>query len=404
MLNTISSGTRVNDLLGRLGLPGGMIGAQLDALAGNPVGALRNLQDAYQEAALGHGTDEAERSFGSALPPFLSIARPADALGVMAPFCGGGYAAGFQRVDLGGGRSDARIFGQFLDPGRRSAANFEQVLRSNPDARAAFEGAIGGRIVGFGGNDGKLVVERFPRGFSQLPAIGVNPFAQNALASALGLQQAVLGNAARFGLGALGPGIKPFGGLLLGGLGNLTQGLLGLPQGSPFGFGGLGGAGAGSWNPNAAPGKINNTNPAKESAHQAQVDAVLTDPSLTVEDKVTLMIMLIMKKMDQDIEAQAEHINEIQQQQGDRGGGGKKGGKKGGKGGIGKKGGGKKGGGGGGKKGGGAGGKDGSPSIDVETMKLKRMIDKRGQMFDMLRQIIDKYNETAKGIIQSIGR
>ncbi|CAN0599418.1 unnamed protein product [Laminaria digitata] len=37
-------------------------------------------------------------------------------------------------------------------------------------------------------------------------------------------------------------------------------------------------------------------------------------------------------------------------------------------------------------------------------MKLKRMIDKRGQMFDMLRQIIDKYNETAKGIIQSIGR
>jgi hypothetical protein len=45
-----------------------------------------------------------------------------------------------------------------------------------------------------------------------------------------------------------------------------------------------------------------------------------------------------------------------------------------------------------------------SPSIDVETMKLKRLIDQRSQMFDMLRQIIDKYNQTAKGIIDSIGR
>ena len=45
-----------------------------------------------------------------------------------------------------------------------------------------------------------------------------------------------------------------------------------------------------------------------------------------------------------------------------------------------------------------------SPSVDVETMKLKRMIDKRNQMFDILRSIIDKYNETAKNIITSIGR
>jgi hypothetical protein len=43
-------------------------------------------------------------------------------------------------------------------------------------------------------------------------------------------------------------------------------------------------------------------------------------------------------------------------------------------------------------------------SIDVELMKLKRMIDKREQQFDMLRQIIDKYNQTAKGIIDSMGR
>ena len=42
--------------------------------------------------------------------------------------------------------------------------------------------------------------------------------------------------------------------------------------------------------------------------------------------------------------------------------------------------------------------------IDVESMRLKRLIDKRSQMFDMLRQVIDKYNQTAKGMIDSVGR
>jgi len=119
-------------------------------------------------------------------------------------------------------------------------------------------------------------------------------------------------------------------------------------------------------------------------------DDVLNDPALTVEDKVTLMIMQIMKKMDREIELQAIRIQMIQTQQG-----------------IGKA-----------ASGalsmvpmfGGAGSIAGglfeaaSPSIDVETMKLKRLIDKRSQMFDMLRQIIDKYNQTAKGIIDSQSR
>ena len=43
-------------------------------------------------------------------------------------------------------------------------------------------------------------------------------------------------------------------------------------------------------------------------------------------------------------------------------------------------------------------------SVDVETMKLKRRVDKHSQWFDMLRQVIDKYNETAKGIIDESGR
>jgi Protein kinase domain len=87
-------------------------------------------------------------------------------------------------------------------------------------------------------------------------------------------------------------------------------------------------------------------------------EAVLRDPALTIEDKVTLLVMLMTKAIDQDISAQAQLLESIPN----------------------------------------------SRSRDVETMKLKRLIDKRSQTFDMLREIIDKQNETAKGIIDSVGR
>jgi hypothetical protein len=45
-----------------------------------------------------------------------------------------------------------------------------------------------------------------------------------------------------------------------------------------------------------------------------------------------------------------------------------------------------------------------SAAIDVEMQKLQRMIQKRSQMFDMLRGIMEKYDATAKGVIQSMGR
>jgi hypothetical protein len=92
----------------------------------------------------------------------------------------------------------------------------------------------------------------------------------------------------------------------------------------------------------------------------ADVDEVLSDVHLSVEDKVTLTTMLIMKKIDQEIELQAQHVHVLRD------------------------------------------GVTASGSIDVETMKLKRLIDKRSQMFDMLRSIIDKYNLTATGIIDSM--
>lgn len=83
----------------------------------------------------------------------------------------------------------------------------------------------------------------------------------------------------------------------------------------------------------------------------SDTSAILNDESLTVEDKITLMVMKIMEKMDVDISRESTRQN-----------------------------------------------------IDVDAMRLKRMVDRRSLMFDMLRQIIDNYNETAKGIIDSIGR
>ncbi|MCK6546688.1 hypothetical protein L6R52_12630 [Myxococcota bacterium] len=389
----------MNDFLGAFGIKGAGIGLAIDTLTGNSLGQLANLQDIAAETALGRGTGPIERmsmSLGG-LPPFCAMPSPMAMYPGLVPLCGAGYAGGFQRVDLAPGSSNVPFFSKLFDPSRRSAAMFEHQLRTNPWARAAFESQIGGRIVDFGvRNDGVFTVQRFTPGFAPVPGVALNPLAGAAFGAFSGLQAAVHG---ALGMGALGMGALGMG---AGGLGALFGGnpfhaftTLGL---GAVGLGGmqapLGGLGFGSWNPNAMPGNINNTNPGYERAHQLEVDAVLRDPSLTVEDKVTLMIMLIMKKMDADIERQAQYINSIQQQQSDRGGGKGKGGK--GFMGIGGKGGGK------GK--GGGGGNDKSPSIDVETMKLKRMVDKRGQMFDMLRQIIDKYNQTAKGIIDSIGR
>jgi TIR domain len=50
-----------------------------------------------------------------------------------------------------------------------------------------------------------------------------------------------------------------------------------------------------------------------DKSNQDEVNDILSDSSLTTEDKVTLMIMTIMKKLDQDIERQAQYIDFVQQ-------------------------------------------------------------------------------------------
>ncbi len=408
MFGINSLGTTINDTLGLFGIKGGGIGATIDALTFNSTGMLANLHDQAMETALGYGTGPMQRQFGMAgMSPMGFVPGPGAMLPMMSPFCGGGYACGggLQGVDLAAGSSNLPFISKLLNPRRRAAGQFERMLRYNPAARASFESAIGGRIVNFGlRNDGKMTIQRMGPGMARPMGMGfMNPMAGGAFGWMSGITGAVSGMLGGLTGGLLGG--NPFMGFVGGGMAHMMG--MGRPSGVGGGFfdnsGAMGGRGFGSWNPAAMPGRINNTNPMYESAHQAQISSLLADPSLTVEDKVTLMIMMIMNKMDKDIENQAQYINSIQQQQSSRageGGGGKggKGGKGGGMLGMGK------GKGGGSSVPGAPGGDNSSPSIDVETMKLKRMIDKRGQMFDMLRQIIDKYNETAKGIIQSIGR
>ena len=258
--------------------------------------------------------------------------------------CRGRYARPY-----GAPRPYDRIdFGQLLSS-RRDAKKLERMLRRNPQVRRQVEALLGGRVRLDQRIDGRIRVQPFRRSVTGMPP------AMARVSGALdNIDQRAMGN-----------GQAPFMGAMLDALTSSQR-----PQGAgPSARNVRSGGGGGGGGANRSVGRSHDS-----------ASAVLNDPALTVEDKVTLMIMLIMKKMDKDIERQAQYINGLQQQQG--GGGGVPGA---------------------GTSGSGAGG-DSSPSIDVETMKLKRLIDKRSQMFDMLRQIIDKYNETAKNIIQSIGR
>jgi hypothetical protein len=413
-----SLGTFVNDTLGVFGIKGGQIGAFIDTLTGNSIGQLQNLHDAYMEQAQFFGTGPISRRMNQMMMGGMAggymMPSPMAMMPHMGMMAGGMYAGGgAEWMDMAPGSTNIPILSKLFSPFRRMSGQFERALRHNPALRMQFESQIGGRIVDFGfRNDGKMKIQRFGGGYMPNMAM-FSPFAGHIFGHMGAMNTASMG---MFGAGAMGMfGGNPFNGFMMGGLANVagfhpgafpganygSQGVSGAGW-SPFDNSGhLGGRGFGSWNPFAMPGHINNTNPAYESAHQAQGAAILADPSLTVEDQVVLLLMLIMKKADDDIKRQAQYVNSIQQQQsrrGNQGGGGLLGGFFGNMFGGGILGG--LFGGGGGLTGGG----NDAPSIDVETMKLKRMIDKRSQMFDMLRQIIDKYNQTAKSMIDSIGR
>jgi hypothetical protein len=88
------------------------------------------------------------------------------------------------------------------------------------------------------------------------------------------------------------------------------------------------------------------------------VQKILIDSSLSDRDKLTALILATTRTIDRDIDEQSTRVKAISD----------------------------------------------SGSIDVETMKLKRLLDRRSQMYDVLRQQIDRYNREAKEIIDSMGR
>ncbi len=328
---------------------------------------------------------------------------------------------------------------------RRMAAKIERFIQSNPAAKQQLEAMFGGKIMNDGRADGVLKIQKFGAGAVpgaapglQQPgaAPGAAPHALNALAGidrgaalAGGLPSQSPNNFNRMILGGLAnalggrnamPGAQAMmpaqGGAMPGNrrvfsVGDMLKGpqmpgMPGMPgaaQGAPGGgIGGMpgaipaipGGAPGGApigmpgmpGMPGAStgmPGMPGTAGGAPGMGGAGGIGNILNAPGMTVEDMVVMLLMKVTKGFDKQIQAQAQKVNNLQQQQGAGGKGGAQGGQ-----------------GAGGK---GAGGQ-GAPSMDVESMKLKRMIDKRSQMFDMLRQVIDKYNSTAKNMIDALGR
>ncbi len=302
------------------------------------------------------------------IPPFLQMPSPAAMMNVMSPIAGAGYA----QSQAASPYSQNGWMQNLFNPQLREAAVMERALRGDPFARTAFENAIGGRVMDFGSNgDGRFTVQRSAfNPYSQVLASG----ALSPLANQLGglyqqMNNGVIG-APMVSPGAMGA--SPFLPLALNGFAGMANQLMGANPGGFDGFQGgvqgmpLFGTGQASWNPLAAPGKINNGNKAAEGAHSAQVGSILNDPSLSMEDKIMLALMVICQKMDDDIKRQSEYLNKLQNQQGK---GGKKGAEK---------------------------------SIDIETKKLERMIQKRSQLFDTLSKVMERYDQSAKNVIQSM--
>lgn len=93
---------------------------------------------------------------------------------------------------------------------------------------------------------------------------------------------------------------------------------------------------------------------------RAEANEIRRDPSLTEDDKMALVLQLVIADIESQLEQQARLVESLHSSPG--------------------------------------------PTLDVETMKLKRLIDKRSEMFDILRELIDGNNQTAKSIIDSMGR
>ncbi|MBK8010637.1 MAG: hypothetical protein IPK13_04765 [Deltaproteobacteria bacterium] len=276
---------------------------------------------------------------------------------------------------------------------RLGAMRFEEYLKRRPEARAEVEMRLGGRIH-FGATDGVIKVTPFTPGTARALRLGADSPTLRVMEMFGNMDRAAMS----CGLSGGAAGGHPYMSFLAAGLAQVASGALSGSGGGGYAGGGAYANGGGSYG-------FNDRGGDGEGPYQSrfgmgpmgeEADAILNDPSLEMTDKILLFLMAVVKKIDDDLEKQMKKVNDLQQQA-NKDVGGKSGGKGGGKGGGGVSG---AGGGKGGKGGGGGadGKKEGSPSVDMETMKLKRMVDKRSNIFDALRSIIDRIQQLAKAV------
>ena len=100
--------------------------------------------------------------------------------------------------------------------------------------------------------------------------------------------------------------------------------------------------------------------------HPATADEIIarfSNPETSLEQAISELLFLIANQMDKKIEDQAQKVSALNQ----------------GSHGVGR-----------------------SAAADLEAVKLKQLVESRKHLFDIFRQIVDRYNETAKNAVQSL--
>jgi hypothetical protein len=147
--------TKVNDLLGRLGVSPETFDRGLGSLARAPIAALRDLRVAYSKALVeankfATGTIDARVN----LPPFCFNPPPQDALSSLRGFLSATY---FQPPETK--HETAEQIDRVFNLRTRRAAILQRLLNENTHVRAAFERIAGGLVIPDGRMDGTIAMQ-----------------------------------------------------------------------------------------------------------------------------------------------------------------------------------------------------------------------------------------------------
>ncbi|MCB9463955.1 MAG: hypothetical protein H6682_09750 [Candidatus Eisenbacteria bacterium] len=392
-----SLGTQINRALDSLGYPdafGDALGALVDLRSGNVAGALRNLVDLNS----GLSTRQMDSIFGGARRPGFARA--------FAPRCGctGGHLHAYKQTyavreqvgkrahvgerygfnwgpfKLQGRISGQQYAGSFAKPIKLADGDYLYRGRKYDSMGDIFRDAKDGRI------DGQATTYKTRTKFAWHPGNACAPrpffppsFAFHPAMNAIGGAGAALGN-------ALGGGIQDI-------LGKL--------------FGGANGAN-GSNGTNGS----NGSNGSNGTNGVGSTDSVLSDPSLSLEDKLALLMAKLTEHMDKQIEQKMKDIETQMTNEKNGGANGSNGSNGGGGiggifGSIGKAVGGLFGGllgGGGSSSAGGANGSSSQNSSNLQLLQtqLQQLMQKRQQMFQTMSNILKSLHDTSMNTIRQL--